>query len=254
MTVDRTQQLISLGREAYHAGDYATAEGYLSQALAAAPTFPDLFNMVGVIYSAGGKCQPAEEAFSAALRLNPAYTEAALNLAVTYNDRGKYEEARAVYAKAVAHSHGGERSLDPFARGKLANSHADLGEAYCALGMYDDAVREYERALTLAPSFVDLRVRLGSVYRDQGRPEMALQQLQQAVAEKPGFAPAGIHLGVVWFSLGRTDDAIRAWEDVIAANPTEGPGTPRARAELYLRMARDPQGPRAGSALKASTP
>ena len=27
------------------------------------------------------------------------YTEAALNLAVTYNDRGKYEKAREVYAR-----------------------------------------------------------------------------------------------------------------------------------------------------------
>ena len=35
----------------------------------------------------------AEEAFENALRLNPRYTEAALNLSVTYNDRGKYERA-----------------------------------------------------------------------------------------------------------------------------------------------------------------
>lgn len=239
---DRTQQLIALGREAFQAGDYATAEGHLSQAVSQAPTFPDLFNMLGVIYSAGQKFQLAEEAFEAALRLNPGYTEAALNLAVTYNDRGKYEKAREVYTRAVARSGAGVPSRDPFALGKLANGHADLGEAYAALGMYDDAIREYEKALALRPGFVDLRVRLGGVLRDAGRIDAAYAQLDQAVREHPMYAQAAIHLGVVLYSLGRLDEAVLVWRDVITKHPAPGPGTPRARAELYLRMVRDQRG------------
>jgi tetratricopeptide (TPR) repeat protein len=249
MSNDRTQQLIALGREHYHAGDYAQAEGYLAQAVAAAPTFPDLFNMLGVIYHSGGKFQLAQEAFEAALRLNPRYTEAALNLSVTYNDRGRYEQAREVYTRAVASSSTGPRQLDPYARGKLANGHADLGEAYAGMALYDDAVREYTRALDLCPQFVDLRVKLGGVYRDMGNAGAALAELERAKAEKPEYAPARIHLGVVLFSLGRPDDAVAEWQAVVAADPDGGKGSYAARAQLYLRMVSDRNAPQAGSAL-----
>src|SRR6476469_2366042 len=119
MSSERLQQLITLGREHYHANEYDKAEPFLAQAVAIRPTFPDVFNMLGVIYHAQGRFQDAEEA-----------SEAALNLSVTYNDRGKYDKAREVYARVISNSYQQPRSLDPFARGKLANMHADLGAAY----------------------------------------------------------------------------------------------------------------------------
>ena len=125
---DRLQQLIALGREHYNAGEYEKAEPFLGQVVQEhRPSFADIYNMLGVIYHAQGRFADAEEAFETALRINPSYTEAALNLSVTYNDRGKYDQAREVYAAAVSASHQQPSSLDPFARGKLANMHADLG-------------------------------------------------------------------------------------------------------------------------------
>src|SRR5262249_22927391 len=133
---ERLQQLITLGSQDYRANEYDKAEPYLAQAVAIRPTFPDVFNMLGVIYHAQGRFQDAEEAFEAALRLNPNYTEAALNLSVTYNDRGKYDKAREVYSRAVSASVGQPNALDRFARGKLANMHADVGAAYAGLSMF----------------------------------------------------------------------------------------------------------------------
>ena len=108
MSSDRAQvsveQLIALGREHYNANEYERAEPFLAEAASARPSFPDLYNILGVIYHAQGRFSDAEEAFENALRLNPRYTEAALNLSVTYNDRGKYERAREVYTKAVSAS------------------------------------------------------------------------------------------------------------------------------------------------------
>src|SRR5690606_11309339 len=116
---DRVEQLIALGREHYNAGEYEQAEPFLAEAASARPLFPDLYNMLGVVYHAQGRFQDAEEAFETALKLNPRYTEAALNLSVTYNDRGKYDRARDVYTKAVSASVGAPNALDRFARGKL---------------------------------------------------------------------------------------------------------------------------------------
>ena len=109
--------------------------------------------------------------FEKALAINPNYTDAALNLSVTYNDRGKYKEARDIYSRAIKNSYDkrDEEGIDPFARGKLSNMHAELGDAYAEISRFDDAVREYERALGLSPSFVDIRTKLGHVLREMGR-------------------------------------------------------------------------------------
>jgi tetratricopeptide (TPR) repeat protein len=243
VTPERVQQLISLGREHYNAGEYDKAEGYLAQAVAARPTFPDVYNMLGVIYHAAGRFSDAEEAFEAALRINPSYTEAALNLSVTYNDRGKYEQAREVYGRLVVTSYDQPRALDPFARGKLANMHAAIGAAYAGLGLHDEAVREYSKALDLCPDFVDLRVALGNVYRDMGMYNAAVAELEHAKRLRGDYLPARIHLGVVLYSLGRRDEAIAEWQAVLDHEPGH------KRAALYLRMVRDEHAPKPGSAL-----
>ena len=169
-----------LGREHYRAGEYQKAEECLSAVVKAHPSFPDLFNMLGVIYAELGRTDEAETSFEAALEINPNYTEAALNLSVIYNDGGKFDKARKVYNAALGKTRPGDSRLDPFAKGKIANLHADLGGVYAGSGMYEDAARELERALVLCPHFVDLRTRLGHVYRDMGRPKAAIEQYEKA--------------------------------------------------------------------------
>jgi tetratricopeptide (TPR) repeat protein len=247
MSADRLQQLITLGREHYHANEYDKAEPFLAQAVAQRPTFADVYNMLGVIYHAQGRFQDAEDAFESALRINPNYTEAALNLSVTYNDRGKYDQAREIYARVVSNSYAQSHNVDPFARGKLANMHADLGAAYAGLGLYEESVREYKHALGLCPDFVDLRVRLGNVFRDMGQHHSAIVELEHAKKLKPDYLPAQVNLGVVYFSLDRKDDAVREWKQVLARDPRN------KSALLYLRMVKDGTGPQAGSALRDVT-
>ena len=246
---ERVRQLITLGREHYNAGDYEQAEQYLARVVESHRSFPDIFNMLGVIYHTSGRFADAEQAFVTALELNPNYTEAALNLSVTYNDRGKYNEARDVYSQVITNSNREPRHLDPFARGKLANMHADLGEVYSSMGLYEEAVREYGNALALCPEFVDIRTRLGNVYRDMGAIDAALAEFQLVKQQKASYVPARIHLGVTLFSLGRRDEAIAEWNEVLAMDPDN------KSARLYLRMVSDEKkAPAAGSALPAPAP
>src|SRR5262249_4675272 len=148
---DRIEQLIALGREHYNAGELERAEPFLAEAAAARPRFPDIYNMLAVIYHSQGRFQDAAAAFETALRRNPRSTEPALTLSATCTARGKYDRAREVYARAVSASAGQPHALDQFARGKLANMHADLGAAYAGLALFDEAVREYAKALELCP-------------------------------------------------------------------------------------------------------
>ncbi|HWM84419.1 MAG TPA: tetratricopeptide repeat protein [Kofleriaceae bacterium] len=236
---DRLRQLIALGRDHYNAGEYEKAEQYLSQVVKDNRGYADIFNMLGVIFHDQGRFAEAEDAFENALRINPSYTEAALNLSVTYNDRGKYHKAREVYASAMSHSYQTPSSMDPFARGKIANMHADLGVAYADMGLHMDAVRELKRALELCPNFIDIRTRLGNVYRDMGDPEAALGEYTQVKTTKPEYLPARLALGVTLYSLGRREDAIAEWEAILEHEPSD------RRAHAYLRMVRNPGRPAA---------
>lgn len=242
---DRLRQLIALGRDHYEAGEYEKAEQYLVQVVQDHRGFADIHNMLGVIYHDQGRFAEAEESFEQALRINPNYTEAALNLSVTYNDRGKYHKAREVYASAMTHSAQSPSSLDPFARGKIANMHADLGVVYADMGLHLDAVRELKRALELCPGFIDIRTRLGNVFRDMGDAEAALDEYRQVKALKPGYVPARLALGVTLYSLGQRDDAIAEWESILELDPND------RRAQAYLKMVRDQNAPKAGTAVVA---
>jgi tetratricopeptide (TPR) repeat protein len=230
---DRLRRLITLGREHYLAHEYDKAEKYLGQVVQEHRGFADVFNMLGVIYHDGGRFTLAEEAFGEALRINPGYTEAALNLSVTLNDLGKYAEAREVYTNALNRSRREPRSLDPFARGKIANMHADVGAAYAGVGLYPEAVVEYAKALSLCPTFVDLRTRLANVYREMGDHQAALREFEIIKAQNPKYTPARVSLGVTLFALGRLADAMREWEQVLAAEPEN------KQARVYLRMVKD---------------
>src|SRR4029079_5245650 len=84
---ERLKHLLLLGREHYAKREHDKAEQLLSELLAADDPFADVHDMLGVIAHSRGNFVTAERHFERALELNPAYTAAALTLALTYTDR-----------------------------------------------------------------------------------------------------------------------------------------------------------------------
>jgi tetratricopeptide (TPR) repeat protein len=227
---EHTKQLLLLGREHYQKRELEKAEQMLRQVLEKDDRLADVHDMLGVICHSRGNFTQAEHHFERALALNPNYTEAALNLAVTYNDRGKYEAARQVYARIKGAPGGSLTGLDPFARGKIANMHAEVGQAYADAGLAREAIGEYEKAVGLCPQFADLRTKLGSLLREVNELPRAREQYEAAVSARPGYVNARIQLGITLLSLGETNAAREQWNKVLELEP-ENP-----RAKMYLRM------------------
>lgn len=227
---DHTKQLLLLGREHYEKREYDKAEYLLRQAVEKADHFADVHNMLGVMSHSKGRFGEAERCFERAIELNPNYTEAQLNLMVTYNDLGKYDAARQVYGGI--RGGGDDRQIDPFAKGKIANMHAETSQAYLDAGMVAEATHELERAVNLCPQFADLRTRLGVLYRDSNNPDAARAQFEAALATNANYSQARVMLGVLLLTSGEEDKAIKHFEQVLSRDPDN------RGAQMYLRIAK----------------
>jgi len=224
-----------LGLESFSKNDYQEAEKHLAAFAQEVAHFADVWQMLGVIYHEQGKFNRAVECFEKALAINPQYTEALLSLAVTYNDLGQYDKAQTLYANA---KRGGETAgtkeqaalPDPFVRGKIANMHSELGDVYRSIGLQNEAITEYQKALKLRPDFPDIRTKMAQALHDQGKKEQALKELMEIKRSRPDYLLARINLGVTHYSMGRVDEAIREWKEVLQEDPEN------KKALMYLRL------------------
>ena len=108
--------------------------------------------------------------------------------------------------------------------------HAEIGATYRAVGVFDEAVREYERALALCPTFADMRTELGKTLREMGELPTSIRELELVRAEHPRYPPGRIHLGL---SLPRRRPARRRGGAVAGG---AGGRPDNASAKMYLAM------------------
>jgi tetratricopeptide (TPR) repeat protein len=227
---ERVKQWLNQGREYYQKHEFEKAEKLLGAVVEQQTGYADVYNMLGVMAHERSDYARAEQNFESATRINPNYTEALLNLAVTYNDQGKYEAARNIYQQIRSARERSKDGIDPFAKGKLANMHGDLATAYEEAGLPEEAIHELERAVSLCPGFVDLRSRLGVLHRDAGNLQTARQQFEAARAANPRYAHARVMLGITLLSLNEVDAALAEWQAALEQEPNN------RSAQMYIRM------------------
>lgn len=196
--------------------------------------YADVFNRLGLIYFQKGLYERAAHYFEKALALNPKYTDASLNLVVTYNELRNFAEAERVFSQAAKVVRSEPASLDPFIVGKLANEHGKLGDAYADLGRYDQALEEYRKAVMLRPNFVDILTKIGTTLREKGDLDQAIEAFAKAKEAGPKYVPAYIHLGITYYTQGRQDLAIQEWKAAQKIDPAN-----RA-VQVYLNLAKKP--------------
>ncbi len=222
------RNLFDLGKKHFESRNYARAERCFLKLHRAGSRYADVLNMLGVIYHIEGKFNNAIESFEEALRINPHYAEATLNLAVLYNDLGEYAKAKNLYNRVQKRKTTSD--LDPILRGKIANMHAHLGDTYRGVGKFTEAIEEYKKALKLCPTFADIRTKLGISYRENKQTDLSIRELTQTLSQTPSCKGARIQLGITYYITGQKTKAARAWQEVLKQDKNN------EVARLYLRL------------------
>ncbi len=230
---ERLKHKLLLAKEHFDRREFDHAEPLLLQVLEKNDRFADVHNMLGISRHARGDFQGAREAFDRAVALNPNYTEALLNLVVTLNDLGAYDDSRALFERvgATASPNIEGAVQDPYALGKIANKHAEIAQAYADAGYLDEAIGELEKGVKLRPTFADLHVKLGSLQRDRGNLAAALASFQTACSANPRYAPARVQLGITLTLQGDKEAAKVAFREALEIDPEH------KVAAMYLRLA-----------------
>ncbi len=128
-------------------------------------------------------------------------------LGVLHHQQGGHAKAVELIGKAIA------------LRPNVAAFHANLAEAYRALGQLDRAVGCCRTALRLLPDFPEAAIHLGLALRDQGKTEAAVEQFEAALRQKPYFAAAHNNLGDALRMLGRREQAILHFRRAVQCDP-----------------------------------
>lgn len=229
----KLKQKIQEATTLFQSGRYDEAEVLLQDVVKHDPPYANVYNMLGFIYSQRNSSEKAVELFRQALSINPGYTEARLNLAITLADTGAYSEALREYAMAKEREEAKAPTLPTHAQARLAKAHVELGKIYQELGRHPEAVHEYNKAIALAPHFADLHCTLARCYMEAGDGDQAEAALERALELNPTYADALVQLGLLHHERRATFQAIAAWEKALASDPGN------VLAQVYLRMARE---------------
>lgn len=226
----RTPETTALARERFAVRDYHGTVLVLTQAEQAGPLFADALNLLGLALAMIGRGEDAVAAFDRALAVNPRYVEALLNRAVTLLGLGEPGRAAESFRLAEEYGQVDASGFPSVVANQLANSHADLGDAYRAAGDGEAALAQYRRALELRPGFVDIRFRLGRALLETGAHAEAAVALEQVCAARPEWLDGRLHHGLALYLGGQLAEAAAAWDAAARIHPEE------PRLEVYRSM------------------
>lgn len=102
-------------------------------------------------------------------------------------------------------------------------THFDLGLAYREMGLYDEAIGEFQLVLKSPELALDGMTLIANCYMDKGLPEEAASWLEKALhtPNLPGEAELGLRyeLGRAWEQAGNVAAALAQYAEVLAVNP-----------------------------------
>lgn len=156
-----------------------------------------------------GKEEEAHPHFEAAARINARDPLSRGNLGTYFQTHNQMREAVAQYEAAV------QLTSDP---ALLAQTYANLGAAYRALGEDDAAHKDFDQSLRFNPNQYNAWLGLGLLSRKQGKLDEAINDLSRSAELQPS-ARAYYELGLTLAQAGNIPGALDAYQQALKISP-----------------------------------
>lgn len=230
----KLSDLLKRAKEAFQKNDLKTAALFLNEIIEQNPNATEAFFYLANVFHVRGELGKAIKAFSRVLELDPHHTDAAISLSVIYNDIGKYEEAKAIFEKANNQVKNSQASgvTDPHLNKKFSLKHYEIAEMYASYGRCEEALFEYNKAATLDPDNLEIRIKIAKTYTKKGFTSKAFDELKRLKNEHPGYMPARIAMGLLYYGNGNIIEAQAEWQNVLSREPQH------PEAMMYIQLSR----------------
>jgi len=100
-----------------------------------------------------------------------------------------------------------------------ARGHYNLGLAYQKQGRIPDAIKSYQKAVSIKSDYVDAIYNLATCYYSLGNITDALNANQVAITLRPDYAPLHYSMGILYSTQGKYNEAIASYQSAIKLNP-----------------------------------
>jgi len=230
----KLSDLLKKAKEAFQKNDLKTSSLFLNEIIEQNPNATEAFFYLANVFHVRGELGKAIKAFSRVLELDPHHTDAAISLSVIYNDIGKYEEAKAIFEKANNQVKNTQQQgvSDPHLNKKFSLKHYEIAEMYASYGRIDEALFEYNKAATLDPDNLEIRIKVAKAYTKKGFTSKAFEELKRLKNEQPGYMPARIAMGLLYYGNGNIIEAQSEWQNVLSREPNH------PEAVMYINLSR----------------
>jgi tetratricopeptide (TPR) repeat protein len=206
------------------APDWDTAIAGLRDTLARNPGKAEAHNVLGLLLGRKGADNNQVLAeFREAVRLRPDFAEAHNNIGLVLAQGDNDEPAVAAFREAIR------------IRPDYADAHANLGATLTQTDA-EQAIRELEQAVALAPNSVKAQFNLAVAYAAGPNAGSAkeIEQLRKVIALDANFARAHLALGKALLRDGKVQEAVTELQEATRLDPQGGD----AHYQLGLALAR----------------
>ncbi|MFT3784513.1 MAG: tetratricopeptide repeat protein [Nibricoccus sp.] len=187
---------------------YASAVALWSDTAAKLPDSKRAHNNLGTALFSENRATEAIEAYQRAVRLDPRYVSALVNLARVQLQIGG-REAENNFRAALA--------IDP----DNAEAHFGVGFALAARNLLVEAVQHYQEAIRLDPTSTEYRLKLAQTLFRLNQPQAAINTFQAALTLSPHLPAAHAGLGTVLASQGNFAEARREFSEALRLDPND---------------------------------
>jgi len=104
---------------------------------------------------------------------------------------------------------------------QLAEAYNDRGIVYAQMGQVDQALKDFDAAISLNPKYAKAYNNRGNLYQKRTEQDKALEDYNKALALNANYAPAYVNRGNVYLKKGQTDKALEDYSKAIALKPDD---------------------------------